>query len=293
VPTGALSGYSVVITQAATQGNYTGGVVTTPSGGSPFVIGAGNNQLRLKVDGVEGSAITVPSGSYTSGEALAAAIQSAVNADEALGGKSVGVSWEDLGGGQGQLVITSRSWGGNSKIALGTADGSLAADLGLSAGSPITGRDVAGHFLVGGEVQEASGSGRILTGNSDGAETDGLSVQVNLTEATLLAQGEAQGNVRVWSGVTDRLFRTLDGALDTVDGILTIKQQSLRDTITDYEKQVKEIDDRLAKRKERYLREFQRMESLLAEMSAQSSSFNSMLSNVSSSYGSGGARSNA
>ena len=72
-------------------------------------------------------------------------------------------------------------------------------------------------------------------------------------------------------------------------GILTIKQQSLRDTITDYEKQVKEIDDRLAKRKERYLREFQRMESLLAEMSAQSSSFSSMLSNVSSGYGGGGA----
>lgn len=289
VPTGAQSGYSVVITQAATQGSYTGGGITAPSGGSPFVIGAGNNQLRLEVDGVDGSAITVPSGSYTSGEALAAAIQSAVNADEALGGKSVGVSWEELGGGEGRLVITSRSWGGNSKVSLGSADGSLAADLGLDAGSPITGRDVAGHFLVGGEVQEATGSGRILTGNAEDGETDGLSVQVNLTEATLLAQGEAQGSVRVWSGVTDRLFRTLDGALDTVDGILTIKQQSLRDTITDYEKQVKEIDDRLAKRKERYLREFQRMESLLAEMSAQSSSFSSMLSNVSSGYGGGGA----
>lgn len=288
VPTGALSGYSVVVTQAATQGSLTGGAIAAPSAGTPFVIGAGNAQLRLKVDGVEGSAIAVPAGSYTSGTALAAAIQTAVNADETLAGKSVGVNWEDLGGGQGRLVITSRSWGGTSKVTLGAAEGTLATALGLTDGSPLTGRDVAGHFLVGGEVQEATGSGRILTGTGEDAETDGLSVQVNLTEETLLAQGEAQGSVRVWSGVTDRLYRTLDDALDTVDGVLTIKQQGLRDTITDYDEQVKAIDDRLAKRKERYLREFQRMESLMAEMSAQSSTFTSMLANVSSTYGGSG-----
>ncbi len=280
-PTGGQSGYQVVITQAATQGRLNGGVFAAPSPGVPFTVGAGDNQLRLKVDGVSSGAIDVPAGSYASGEALAAAIQEAVNADAGLGGKTVGVSWEDAGGGQGRLVITSRSWGGNSKVTLEATEGALADQLGLTGGSPLVGHDVAGHFLVNGAVQEATGSGRILTGSASNAATDGLSVQVNLTETSLAAQGQAQGSVRVWSGVTDRLYRTLDGALDSVDGILTIKQDSLRDTIADYEKQVKSIDARLAKRKDRYLAEFIRMESLLAEMSATSSAMNSMLANIS------------
>lgn len=279
--TGQQSGYELMVTQAATQGDYTGSSISEPSVGSPLSITANNKFLKLSVDGVSSSTLSLAEGSYTSGDELAAAIQFAVNNDEELGSRGVLVSWVDDGGGTGHLEIVSKNYGGTSKVLVETTDDSIYADIGLDSGVPHTGQDVAGYFLVDGEIEEASGSGRILTGNSEEGATKGLSLQVNLTEATLASQGEAQGTVQVWSGVTNRIHETLTKALDSVSGTLKQRQDAIRDQVDDYETQVEKIDARLAKRKERYLREFLRMETLLSEMNASSNSFMSMVSNLS------------
>ncbi len=289
-PTGALSGYEVFVTQAATQGRYTGSSFATPTGGSPLSISANNRYLKVSVDGVTSSTLSIDEGSYTSGEDLADAIQAAINSDEELGDKGVVANWVDDGGGQGHLEITSKTHGGNSNVIMEEVDNSIYSDIGLDSGSPVAGQDVAGYFMVNGVMEEASGSGRILTGNEDGGSTQGLSLQVNLTEATLASQGAAQGDIQVWSGVTNRLHETLSSVLDSVQGTVTLRQDALRDTIDDYQEQVDKIDARLAKRKDRYLKEFLHMERLLSEMNSTSSSFMSMISslpNVSSSSSSG------
>ncbi len=278
--TGALSGYDVIVTQAATQGRYNGGSISTPSGGSPLSITANNKYLKLSVDGVTSSTLSLDEGSYASGEDLATAIQNKVNADEELGGKGVLVSWVDDGGGNGHLEIVSKQYGGNSSVIVEEVDNSIYSDIGLDSGSPLSGQDVAGYFMVNGEEQEATGSGRILTGSSENGETKGLSLQVNLTTSTLASQGEAQGSVQIWSGVTNRLYQTLTDMLDSVDGTLSLRQDSIRDTVDDYEEQVEKIDARLVKRKERYLKEFLRMETTLSEMNSMSSTFQSMLANL-------------
>ncbi len=279
-PTGALSGYEVFVTEAATQGRYSAGSIVTPTGGSPLSITANNKYLKLSVDGVTSSTLSLDEGSYTSGEALATAIQSKVNEDEELGGKGVLVSWVDDGGGNGHLEIVSKQYGGNSSVMIEEVDNDIYSDIGLDSGSPLSGNDVAGYFMVNGEEQEATGSGRILTGSQEDAETQGLSLQVNLTTSTLASQGNAQGTVQIWSGVTNRLHQTLSGVLDSVDGIISTHQDSIRDKVDDYDNQVKKIDARLAKRKERYLKEFLRMETTLSELNSTSSTFQSMLANL-------------
>jgi len=280
-PTGGLSGYELFVTQAATQGSFTGGSVTEPSAGTPLVIDSSNHYLKVSVDGVTSNTITLTEGSYESGAELASLFQSAINADEALGSREVLVSWVDDGGGQGHLEVVSKSYGASSKVVFEDVDDSIYADAGIDTGGGSDGLDVAGYFLVNGEIEEATGTGRILTGSEDGGDTKSISVQVNLTESMLLSQGEAQGRVSILSGVTDRLHRTLDNYLDSVDGIIARQQTGMRDTITDFNEQIAKIDARLEVRRDRYLGEFIRMEQLLSEMSSTSSMLQSLLANIS------------
>jgi flagellar hook-associated protein 2 len=279
-PTGADANYGVTITQAATRGRFTGASIAAPSVGTPFLVDSGNQYLKVAVDGVSSGTLSLTEGSYTSGADLAAHIQDLINADETLGGRDATVDWVDDGGGMGHLEFTSQSYGGSSKVEFEDVDGSLMDDLGLSAGSGLAGHDVEGYFTVDGEIEEATGSGRILTGAAEGGATRSLSVEVRLTEAMLASQGQDQGSVQIFSGVMDRLHRSLDQDLDAVDGIVARRQTGIRNSIDEYEAEIAKIDERLEMRRERYLKEFMRMENLLAEMNATSSAFQSMLASI-------------
>ena len=280
-PTGSNPGYDVFITQAATQGGYAGGRIAEPSGGSPFVIDSSNDMMKLKVDGIVSGDIELTAGSYADGDSLAVMIESRVNSDSTLGSRDIAVEWIDDGGGEGHLQMTSKSYGGNSAIFLETPDENSAhADLGLTAGNPLAGRDVEGYYEQDGVQFTASGSGRILTGDQEGSATEGLSILVKMTDQMLASQGEAQGSVGIYSGVTDRLNRILDEALELTTGTIAVKQESLQRRVDDLKKQVDRFDDRLQIRRDRYIDEFIRMEALIAEFQSSSSAFTSMLAQV-------------
>lgn len=112
-----------------TAGNVAGNAAV-----GSLVIGAANNTLNVTVDGVASGAITIPSATYTSAATLAAAIQTAVNADPALvaTGKSVSVSTA-----ANILTMTSTSAvGATSTVAAPTGN----AALNLFGGAPaVTG----------------------------------------------------------------------------------------------------------------------------------------------------------
>ncbi|MBN2169880.1 MAG: flagellar filament capping protein FliD [Candidatus Krumholzibacteriota bacterium] len=279
-PTGAAAGYEVRITQAATRGVATGASIAEPTAGSPLLVGESNRNFKVKINGVESATLTLATGSYESGADLAAAMQQLINNDEDLGGRGVIAQWVDDAGGQGHLVLTSKTWGGTSKVEIMDVDDSIYADLGLTVGSGIDGKDVEGHFLVDGEMETATGSGRILTGDQEGGATRSLSLEVRLTEASLAAQGESQGSVQVWSGVLDQLRRDVENYLDSADGIFARRAQGIQNGIDDYDQQIEAMDARLEKRRERYLAEFSRMETLLAEMNSTSRTLSSMLDSL-------------
>jgi len=276
-PTGFGAGYEVSITQAATRGSYLGSSFASPSAGSPFTVDASNDMLKLTVDGVTSKLITLDDATFTSGGDLAEALQAAINSDENLGSHDVLVTWTDDGGGNGHLEVTSKQWGSTSTVAFETATNSIYSSVGLNSGSSTDGLDVEGTFIVNGDVETATGTGRNLVGDQENGFTEGLSVLVKLSASDLSSQGASQGRVKVFSGVEDGLYRALDSFLDPVDGILQRKQEDMRTSITDYQDQVTAIDDRLATRRERYLSEFQHMESLLSQLQNQSSMVMSML----------------
>lgn len=279
-PTGSAGGYEVRITQAATRGAYTGASVAEPTAGAPLLVGESNRHFQVKINGVESGLLALETGSYESGADLAAAMQQLINNDEALAGRGVIAEWVDDGGGQGHLVLTSKTWGGTSKVELLEVDDAVYGDLGLAVGSGVDGKNVEGHFLVDGEVETATGSGRILTGDQEGGATRSLSLEVRLTESSLAAQGESQGTVRVWSGVLDQLRRDVENYLDSAEGIFARRAQGIQNSIDDYDEQIEAMDARLEKRRERYLAEFSRMETLLAEMNSTSSTLTAMLADL-------------
>lgn len=280
-PTGWGAGYELRITQAAARGAYTGVSFSEPTEGSPLVIDSSNHNFKFKIDGVESKLITLEDQSFTSGADLASAMQSALNADENLGSHDVLVSWVDDGGGNGHLVVTSKNWGASSTVEMMDVADSIYTSTGLETGTATDGADVEGYFLVNGSMETATGSGRNLVGDQENGRTDGLSVLVNISAADLAEQGEAQGRVKVFSGVSDGLYRALDSYLDPVHGILEHKQEDMRTSIADFEEQIEEIDARLESRRERYLAEFQHMETLLSEMQNQSNMVLAMLGGVS------------
>ena len=280
-PTGWGAGYETRITQAAARGAYTGVSFVEPTPGAPLVIGASNHNFKFTIDGVESKLITLEDQTFESGAALATAMQAALNADENLGGHDVLVSWVDDGGGNGHLDIKSKNWGSNSTVAMEIVANSIYASIGLDTGSATDGQDVEGYFLVNGSIESATGTGRNLVGDEENGRTDGLSILVKISAAELAEQGEDQGRVKVFSGVSDGLYRSLENFLDPVHGILERKQEDMRTTIADFEDQVEAFDERLASRKERYLAEFQHMETLISQLQNQNNMVMSMLGGLS------------
>lgn len=111
---------------ALTQGNVTGSAAV-----GTLVIGAGNDTLNVTVDGTASGAVTIPNATYASAAALAAAVQTAVNADPALvaAGKSVTVTAAGS-----VLTVTSASAAGATSSVSAPA-GNAAANL--FGGAPV------------------------------------------------------------------------------------------------------------------------------------------------------------
>ncbi len=132
--------YTIVdaTTGSGIKGNYTGTALTPPTVDAPLNIVSGvNDTLVVSVDGTTSGTITLngaasPGISYTSGNALAAELQSKINADATLtaAGRRVTVNFDST---TNRLVVRSNSTGGAS--AVDVLGGTARAGLGLSGGT--------------------------------------------------------------------------------------------------------------------------------------------------------------
>jgi flagellar hook-associated protein 2 len=259
--------YQVVVTQAATQGSITGTAVVS---GTIAVTGS-TDTLTLAADGGAAQTLTIPSGSYTPAQ-LTNEIQSLLAANTSLSGVQVSLSGS-------QLTITSSNYGTSSGIS--ASGGSALALLGFTAGEAGAGQNVAGHFVVQGATEAATGAGQILTGNSGNANTDGLEIQISLTPSQVAAN--PQIDLTVSRGVASSLGQTLDGLLDPTTGRLQTITQSFQDQIANIQQTITQDNNLITQQENQLTAQFAAMEAIISQLKSESSVIATLAADSSSS----------
>jgi flagellar hook-associated protein 2 len=112
----------------------------------------------------------------------------------------------------------------------GTAVGT-SGPLGFAGGESGSGTDVAGDFLVNGQVEKATGTGQFLTGDAGNANTAGLEVQ-----STFSSPGTA--NLTVTQGLAGQLNQVLNEYLNPVNGQIATVNNQYQTEINNINKQI-------------------------------------------------------
>lgn len=126
---------------------------------------------------------------------------------------------------------------------------------GITNGS-YAGVDVAG--TINGET--VTGSGQILTGNSDQPNIAGLSISYSGTSTG------SMGNITLTFGVAEQLDNRLKFITDPIDGYVTTRMDGLQDNIDYLQDRMDEMEKRLEGRTDTLYNQYIAMESALARM---------------------------
>ena len=215
--------YQVQITAPATRGSATASTALAAS----TTITSSNNSFTLNVNGITSSPITLTAGTYSPTQ-LAAMMQQQINANSSLSGNLVAVNVN----GSGELQITSQTYGAASQVSIGTGSAvGASGPLGFNGNETGNGTNVAGNFVVNGKVEQATGNGQFLTGNSGNANTDGLEVQ-----STLASAGTA--NLTVTQGLAGQLNQVLNEYLNPTTGQLATVNNQYQTEINNINSQI-------------------------------------------------------
>lgn len=241
--------YDVNITQVATRGAYTGSQVI----GANTLIDGSNDEFSVKVDGISSGTIALDQKSYTQSELLAE-IQSKINSDSNLLANNVSVTASyDV---SGNLVLTSNTYGGASKLEVLSEEPTPSTSLGLSVGVGVDGLDVKGTI----DGIEATGNGQFLSGP---AGTDIASLQIKVNGG---ATG-ARGDVRYIEGVGERLVDLINSFLG-VDGAITAKNDRLNAELEGIAETRAKLELRIVSFEERLVRQFTAADILIARLNS-------------------------
>lgn len=196
--------YTIVdaTTGISIKGNYTGTTIVPPTVDAPLNIVTGTNDtLVLTVDGTTSGSITLngaasPGRSYASGAALAAELESKINADSTLAaaGRRVAVIFDST---TNRLVLQSNSVGGTSSVDV--IGGTARVGLGLSTGTSTSASGTYGDpqtFHIDGLAVTVSGApaaNDVLGLNS--RENAARDVTVALSDPSKLALSSTRAGV--------------------------------------------------------------------------------------------------
>lgn len=261
------SPYLVDLIQAAERATVT----ATTSLAASTVIDSSNRELAVTVDGTDFGTLTLDEGTYTTSE-LSDHLESVINAAAAGTGRSVNVG---LNG--DQLTITSSSYGNSSTVSV--TGGSGLATLGFDGTEIDTGVDVAGTFLVDGVTESATGTGRLLIGNSDNEFTADLQVRVTLTPSQILSGHEAE--LTVTRGVASRVDQLLGSLLDQETGRIATENQRFDDSLENLQESIDNQQELFTIQQDALIREFVTLESLVSELQNTSSFLAGQLASIS------------
>ena len=133
---------------------------------------------------------------------------------------------------------------------------------------------------IGGE--SASGSGQILTGDDGETNVDSLVVKYTGT-----AEGLDVGNIKLTLGVAELFDRALFNITDPYEGYLTFKQKSLQNSISGFETQIDEMEERLNQKMQMMIDRFVAMEAAISNMQSISTWLASQIQTLGSNWGIG------
>ncbi len=266
----------VDITQAAERAAITG-TNSIPSliAGSTTIDGS-NNELTLTIDNAE-LTVTLADGTYTDAE-LAAELESVVNAHPEARGRTVAVGLQDNGVLGNSLTVTSNVYGSSSQVTINS--GTALATLGFTGTENEQGTDVAGHFIVNGVVEEATGRGRLLSGTSGNENTADLQVRVTMSASQIVSGPE--GDLTISRGYASRLDQLIGDMLDADTGTL----KSIKDKFIAEADSIQDSIDRhqaaFEKQEEDLIAQFVALESALSELEATSNFLTEQFASLSS-----------
>ena len=260
------------ITQAATRASLAGDLVDLSSG---IAIDASNDAFRISIDGTRSEVLHLAHGTYTDGDALAAALEKAIVDSDSLGALSTGVSFEADGAGTGRFSFTSSRWGSKGSITLITSGGNFATALGLSSVMNVKaqGLDVAG--TVNGIT--ALGDGQRLTVPDDGSELAGTIFQVAL-DAT---GTPASVDLAFTEGIGRLTTRRLDSLTDPATGALRRLSDTIQSILDRYDKDIEAKQAALDARRARLEAQYAKLESTLSTLQGQGNFVTAQLSALS------------
>lgn len=257
--------FPINITQVATQGSAVATLAPNLSIGSePF---------KININGYESNDIQLSAGSYATVDALAAELQSKINADAKLveGGANVAVVNEG-----GSLAITSTKYGSTSSITFSNTEADIISDLGFSGATHTRGVNVAGE--IGGEV--ARGSGQQLS--SSKGDSSGIKLLVEGGEVG------ARGNVAYSEGMAKMMNNVLEGIIDrnisesksdtsASDGVIDGKVDSLYKQIAILDNNKESLTYRMDKLEARLYKNFNAMDTSVSNLNGTMSYLQSSL----------------
>lgn len=248
--------YDVNVTRLATQGGFAG------SAAANLIIAAGvNDGLTLLIDGVSTS-VTLSAKTYGSAAALAAELQSRLNASADLAKSGVTVKVAESGG---VLTITSDAYGSKSQVSVtgGNARNGL---FGLAPTS-TDGVDVAG--TIGGV--EAVGDGQKLSGQG---------VALGLDLMVIGGVTGNRGSVTFSRGYAEQLKNVLSGLLAS-DGLFDSVTDGINRNLDLVDTQRAQVELRSQAYEERIRAQFTAMDILVAQLQSTSDFLTQQLDSLS------------
>ena len=258
--------YQVDILQAAERAT-----ITAQSGlANSIVIDSSNRQFKISVDGVESESLTLAEGTYTQSQ-LASHLESVINSSAKLSSHDVSVSLDS-----GKLKLTSLAYGSNSRVA--SVSGTAASVLGFSGSEAGVGKDVAGSFIVNGKIESATGTGRILIGNSDNENTADLQIRVTL-DPSQVGTG-IEGEMTVSRGITSRMDQFLGEFLDSSKGSLATINSGFDLRLESIDTSIERVNQISAAKREYLIKQFSALERALSELKTTSSVVSSQLAGI-------------
>ena len=226
------------------QGYLTGTTPSTDITSSNFTPGTGSKDLVLTVDGKQSGTISIGGGPYTTTSELASALETAINADNALAVAGIGVN---VSYSSNKYIITSKSYGSKSAVTFNSIDNGLENYLGLQSSSATagTGSDV-GASLTDTPLKQYSGGFASTSGKASGIN---LKVTAPGKDAYIMI-----GNSFL-SGLSDYLSDILKPS-----GVLTKRSDSLNVDLNEYNEDLIDLDEEIEKSRERYKEQYGEME---------------------------------
>jgi flagellar hook-associated protein 2 len=131
------------------------------------------------------------------------------------------------------------------------------------------GTDVAGSFIVDGQTEAATGRGRLLSGDSDNANTADLQVRVLYSSSQVVAGAEAE--ITVTAGLGSSLDRLIGDLLDTENGAFTTADKAFTQQAESIQKTIDRQSATFSRQQTELLKQFAALESALSTLKSTSS----------------------